>query len=66
MDTQGYLNFGTPEEVKSNVRQVTSVMSQDGGYIAASSHTISVPEKNRQAREAAICESNSKEMGSGV
>jgi len=66
LDTQGYLSFGTPEEVKSNVRQVISVMSQDGGYIAAPSHTISVPEKNRQAMEEAICEFNSKEMDLGV
>jgi len=58
LDTQGYLSLGTPEEVKSAVKEVISVMSRGGGYIAAPSHTISLPEANRGAMLAAIAEAN--------
>ena len=49
LDTQGYLTFGTPEEVESSVSRVAEVMARGGGYIAAPSHTITLPEANRAA-----------------
>ena len=58
LDAQGYLSLGTPEEVRSAVKEVISVMSRGGGYIAAPSHTISLPEANRGAMLAAIAEAN--------
>ena len=58
LDTQGYLSFGTPEEVRSAVKEVISTMGKGGGYIAAPSHTISIPEANRRAMVEAIGEVN--------
>jgi uroporphyrinogen decarboxylase len=58
LDTQGYLSFGTPEEVRSAVREVISIMGKGGGYIAAPSHTITIPAENRQAMIEAIAEVN--------
>lgn len=58
LDTQGYLSFGTPEEVRSAVREVISTMGKGGGYIAAPSHTITIPAENRQAMIGAIAEVN--------
>ena len=49
LDTQGYLTFGTPEEVELSVSRVVEVMGRGGGYIAAPSHTITLPEANREA-----------------
>lgn len=49
LDTQGYLTFGTPAEVGTKVAEVVSTMSAGGGYIAAPSHTISIPATNRDA-----------------
>ncbi len=49
LDTQGYLTFGTPEEVELSVSRVVEVMARGGGYIAAPSHTITLPEANREA-----------------
>ncbi len=49
LDTQGYLSFGTPDKVKADVTEVLSVMAEGGGYIAAPSHTITIPETNREA-----------------
>jgi uroporphyrinogen decarboxylase len=49
LDTQTYLSFGTPDEVESSVRRVVGIMAAGGGYIAAPSHTITVPEANREA-----------------
>ena len=49
LDTQGYLSFGTPDEVEASVRGVVEIMAMGGGYIAAPSHTITVPEANREA-----------------
>ncbi len=54
LDTQGYLTFGTPEEVEAAVGEVISIMAQGGGYIAAPSHTISIPEANRAAMMQAV------------
>ena len=58
LDTQGYLSFGTPEEVKSAVKRVASFMGRGGGYIAAPSHTITLPEANRRSMIEAIREVN--------
>ena len=58
LDTQTYLSFGTPQEVKQAVKEVVSIMSRAGGYIAAPSHTISIPEANRQAMIEALQEWN--------
>ncbi len=58
LDTQGYLSFGTPEKVFSSAKRVITLMGKGGGYIAAPSHTISLPEANRQAMLEAIKEVN--------
>jgi len=58
LDTQGYLSFGTPAEVKKQVKKVAAKMSEGGGYIAAPSHTIDIPDANRQAMIEAINEIN--------
>jgi len=60
LDTQTYLSFGSPAEVKQRVIEVLRVMSAGGGYIAAPSHTITLPEANRQAMLEAIEEFNRK------
>jgi len=49
LDTQTYMTFGKPDEVKTKVGEVLAVMSRGGGYIAAPSHTITIPSENRQA-----------------
>jgi uroporphyrinogen decarboxylase len=49
LDTQGYLSFASPDDVETAVTQVLTVMTDGGGYIAAPSHTITIPEANRQA-----------------
>ena len=54
LDTQSYLSFGSPEEVEAAVSKVVSVMGEGGGYIAAPSHTITIPEANRNAMTTAI------------
>jgi uroporphyrinogen decarboxylase len=54
LDTQGYLTFGSPDEVEQTVSEVVSAMSQGGGYIAAPSHTITIPRDNREAMLRAI------------
>jgi uroporphyrinogen decarboxylase len=58
LDTQKWLSFGTTEEVYENTLKVLQVMADGGGYIAAPSHTITIPERNRQAMIAAIQEYN--------
>jgi hypothetical protein len=49
LDTQGYLSFASTSVVCQEVGEVLSVMVRGGGYIAAPSHTIHVPDENRQA-----------------
>jgi len=49
LDTQTYLTFGTPQEVYEKTLEVLEVMSKNGGYIAAPSHTITIPDENRKA-----------------
>ena len=58
LDTQGYLSFGGRDEVKEAVKAVVSVMGQGGGYVAAPSHTITIPSANEQAMLEAIAEVN--------
>lgn len=58
LDTQGYLSFDTPQSVKKKVKEFVSLMSIGGGYIAAPSHTISIPDENRAAMVEAINEIN--------
>ena len=58
LDTQGYLSFGEPAEVRSEVKAFVSLMGKGGGYIAAPSHTISLPERNTRAMLEALDEVN--------
>jgi uroporphyrinogen decarboxylase len=48
IDTQRVLPYGTPEEVREEVRRVIDVMAPGGGYILASVHNIQaeVPPEN--------------------
>jgi uroporphyrinogen-III decarboxylase len=49
LDTQGYLSFGEPPEVERQVMAVVEIMGKGGGFIAAPSHTITIPEANTLA-----------------
>lgn len=62
LDTQGYLSFGEPQEVEAEVAKVVSVMSEGGGYIAAPSHTITIPRANREAMMKAIEQINQQKQ----
>lgn len=62
LDTQGYLTFGDAEAVEAEVAKVVSVMSEGGGYIAAPSHTITIPEENRTAMMRAIEKTNQQRI----
>lgn len=48
IDTQKILPFGTPEEVRQEVRRVINLLGPEGGYMLASVHTImnEVPAEN--------------------
>ena len=48
IDTQKVLPFGTPDEVRQEVRRVMNILGQGGGYMVASVHTImdEVPPEN--------------------
>ena len=48
IDTHRVLPFGTPDEVRAEVKRVIDVLGQDGGYMVASVHTImsDVPPEN--------------------
>lgn len=48
IDTQKVLPFGTPDEVRNEVRRVINILGKDGGYMVASVHTImhEVPPEN--------------------
>ena len=65
LDTQGYLSFAPPAEVRREALRVLEVMARGGGYIAAPSHTIRIPEENRRAMSEAIAEYNAR-RGSGT
>jgi uroporphyrinogen decarboxylase len=60
LDTQSYLSFAPPSVVKEKVTEFIKYMSKGGGYIAAPSHTISIPSENEQAMVQAINEFNSR------
>ena len=47
-DTQYYLPSGKPEEIREEMKRVIGVLGKDGGYMAASVHTImhEVPPEN--------------------
>ena len=61
LDTQSYLSFGTPIEIKREVKKVLSIMGENGGFIAAPSHTITIPDMNKKAMIDAINEINGME-----
>jgi uroporphyrinogen decarboxylase len=48
IDTQKILPYGTPAEVRNEVRRVINILGKDGGYMVASVHTImhEVPPEN--------------------
>ncbi|KUK46731.1 MAG: Uroporphyrinogen-III decarboxylase [Anaerolinea thermophila] len=48
IDTQRVLPYGTPDEVKAEVKRVISILGEGGGYMVASVHTImhEVPPEN--------------------
>jgi uroporphyrinogen decarboxylase len=58
LDTQSWLSFGTADEVYKNTTEILKVMSERGGYIAAPSHTITIPQANREAMANAIRDYN--------
>ena len=48
IDTHHILPFGTPDEVRAEVKRVIDILGKDGGYMLASVHTIlpDVPAEN--------------------
>jgi uroporphyrinogen decarboxylase len=48
VDTQYLLPFGTPDEIKKEVKRILSIMDKNGGYILSPAHTIQgdVPAEN--------------------
>lgn len=58
LDTQTWLTFASPEEVYERTMSVLGVMGKGGGYIAAPSHTISIPPENKKAMEQAVKDYN--------
>jgi uroporphyrinogen decarboxylase len=40
IDTHRILPFGTPEEVRAEVKRIIQILGKDGGYMLASVHTI--------------------------
>lgn len=58
IDTQKVLPFGTPEEVRQEVRRVIHLLGPRGGYMLASVHTImnEVPAENILAMVDAVME----------
>jgi uroporphyrinogen decarboxylase len=58
LDTQSWLSFGSEDEVYANTLKILKIMSKGGGYIAAPSHTITIPQANRDAMIKAIQDYN--------
>lgn len=56
IDTQKILPFGTPEEVRKEVKRVAEILGEGGGYIMSSVHTImnDVPPENILAMVQAV------------
>jgi len=48
MDTHRVLPFGTPDEVRKEVRKMVGLMARGGGYILATVHNLQaeVPPEN--------------------
>ena len=48
IDTHRVLPFGTPDEVRAEVKRIIEILGQDGGYMLSSVHTImpDVPPEN--------------------
>lgn len=48
ISTQGVLPFGTPEEVRKQVRERIKILGQDGGYICGPDHSVqkNIPAQN--------------------
>ena len=57
IDEQKLLPFGTPEEIRENVKSLLDIMSPGGGYVAAISHNIQAdtPSQNVAAAFDALC-----------
>jgi uroporphyrinogen decarboxylase len=51
LDLAGALSFGTPDEVREETTELIDALGPGGGYIVASSHSITddVPPENYQA-----------------
>ena len=58
VDTQRILPYGTPEEVRAEVKRVCSILGEGGGYMVATVHTVmdEVPAENILAMADAIKE----------
>ncbi len=56
IDTQKILPFGTPEDVRKEVKRVSNILGEGGGYILSSVHTImnNVPAENVLAMVQAV------------
>ena len=65
IDTQKILPFGTPEEVKAEVKRVIDILGPGGGYMVASVHTImhEVPPENILAMMEAVQEYGQYPLG---
>ena len=48
IDTHRVLPFGTPDEVRAEVKRIIEILGKDGGYMLSSVHTImpDVPPEN--------------------
>lgn len=62
VDTQNILPYGTPDQVRAEVKRVCSILGEGGGYMVAAVHTVmdEVPPENVLAMCDAV-----KEYGSG-
>ena len=58
IDTHRVLPFGSPQEVRTEVKRVIDILGGDGGYILSSVHTIlpDVPPENILAMVDAVDE----------
>ena len=61
IDTQRLLPYGTPEEVRAEVRRVIEILAPGGGYMLGAVHTImdEVPPENILAMVDAVVEFSS-------
>jgi uroporphyrinogen decarboxylase len=60
LDTQSYLSLGSPQQVRERVAEVVKALSKGGGYIAAPSHTITIPKENKRAMVESLSEINGR------